>query len=249
MSVIEYNNLVFNTIQRLRELNVGEQLRFMCRGKMAPRDEQNLDFFLMFEELEQNGFLGPDKLDVLKGILKGLKEWPLFGSVKAFEIKRKEYSGLLERIILVLDELDCLEELFAIYSDRIPEEKHGSIQDIRSLFKELEDNDSLGFDQLEVLKEMLTRKGKTDLLQEVEEFEERKNQEDEFEWRKGKSSFRLLSVSCGFTFRFINFLKSIMAKFAAMPAYSSKCTELNVSRFNVFLQHKQLRLRRPLAVI
>ena len=54
MSAIEYNNLVFNTIQRLRELNVGEQLRFMCRGKLAPRDEQNLDLFLMFEELEQN---------------------------------------------------------------------------------------------------------------------------------------------------------------------------------------------------
>ena len=169
--------------------------------------------------------------------------------VVLFEIKRKEYSGLLERIILVLDELDCLEELSAIYSDRIREEKHSSIQDIRSLFKELEDNDSLGFDQLEILKEILTRKEKTDLLQEVEEFEERKNQEDEFEWRKGKSSFHLLSVSCGFTFRFINFLKSIMAKFAAMLVYSSKCTELNVSRFIIFLQHKQLRLRRPLAAI
>ena len=69
---------------------------------------------------------------------------------------------------------------------------------------------------LEVLKEILTRKEKTDLLQEVEEFEERKNQEDEFEWWKGKSSFHLVSVSCGFTFRFINFFKSIMAKFAAM---------------------------------
>ena len=40
-----------------------------------------------------------------------------------------------------------------------------------------------------------------------------------------------------------------MAKFAAMLVYSSKCTELNVSRFIIFLQHKQLRLRRPLAAI
>ena len=47
MSAIEYNNLVFNTIQRLRELNVGEQLRFTCRGKLAPRDEQNLDLDLL----------------------------------------------------------------------------------------------------------------------------------------------------------------------------------------------------------
>ena len=93
MSAIEYNNLVFNTIQRLRELNVGKQLRFMCRGKLAPRDEQNLDLiFLMFEELEQNGFLGPDKLEVLKDILKGLKEWPLFGSVKALRLKERSIA-------------------------------------------------------------------------------------------------------------------------------------------------------------
>ena len=192
MSAIEYNNLLFNTIQRLRELNVGEQLRFMCRGKLVPRNEQNVDVFPIFEELEQNGFLGPDKLDVLKDILKGLKEWPLFSSVKAFEIKRKEYSSLLERIILVLDELECLEELSAIFSDRIPEEKHGSIQDVRSLFQELENNDSLGTDHFVVLKKILTQKKQTELLREVEEFEEGKNQEEEFEWRKGSFNFHLV---------------------------------------------------------
>ena len=192
MSAIEYNNLLFNTIQRLRELNVGEQLRFMCRGKLVPRNEQNVDVFPMFEELEQNGFLGPDKLDVLKDILKGLEEWPLFGSVKAFEIKRKEYSGLLERIILVLDELECLKELSAIFNDRIPEKKHGSIQDVRSLFQELENNDSLGTDHFEVLKKILTQKKQTELLREVEEFEEGKNQEEEFEWRKGSFNFHLV---------------------------------------------------------
>ena len=192
MSAIEYNNLLFNTIQRLRELNAGEQLRFMCRGKLVPRNEQNVDVFPMFEELEQNGFLGPDKLDVLKDILKGLKEWPLFGSVKAFEIKRKEYSSLLERIILVLDELECLEELSAIFRDRIPEEKHGSIQDVRSLFQELENNDSLGTDHFEVLKKILTPKKQTELLREVEEFEKGKNQEEEFEWRKGSFNFHLV---------------------------------------------------------
>ena len=157
-----------------------------------PRNEQNVDVFPMFEELEQNGFLGPDKLDVLKDILKGLKEWPLFGSVKAFEIKRKEYSSLLERIILVLDELECLEELSAIFRDRIPEEKHGSIQDVRSLFQELENNDSLGTDHFEVLKKILTQKKQTELLREVEEFEEGKNQEEEFEWRKGSFNFHLV---------------------------------------------------------
>ena len=139
----------------------------------------------MFVELEQNGFLGADKLNILKDLLKGLEEWSLFGNVKSFESKRKEYNSLLERIIHVLDELDCLEQLVAICSDRIPEEKHSSIQDVRSLFQELENNDSLGIDHLEVLKEILTRQEKTDLLREVEEFEDGKNQEEEFEWRKG----------------------------------------------------------------
>ena len=186
MSAIEYNNLLFKISQRLNELNVGRQLLVMCRGKVAPRDEENMqDVFPLFVELEQNGFLGADKLNILKDLLKGLEEWSLFGNVKSFESKRKEYNSLLERIIHVLDELDCLEQLVAICSDRIPEEKHSSIQDVRSLFQELENNDSLGIDHLEVLKEILTRQEKTDLLREVEEFEDGKNQEEEFEWRKG----------------------------------------------------------------
>ena len=186
MSAIEYNNLLFKISQRLNELNVGRQLLVMCRGKVAPRDEENMqDVFPLFVELEQNGFLGADKLNILKDLLKGLEEWSLFGNVKSFESKRKEYNSLLERIIHVLDELDCVDQLVAICSDRIPEEKHSSIQDVRSLFQELENNDSLGIDHLEVLKEILTRKEKTDLLREVEEFEDGKNQQEEFEWRKG----------------------------------------------------------------
>ena len=202
MSAIEYNNLLFKISQRLNELNVGRQLLVMCRGKVAPRDEENMqDVFPLFVELEQNGFLGADKLNILKDLLKGLEEWSLFGNVKSFESKRKEYNSLLERIIHVLDELDCLEQLVAICSDRIPEEKHSSIQDVRSLFQELENNDSLGIDHLEVLKEILTRQEKTDLLREVEEFEDGKNQEEEFEWRKGIVIVRDSSV--GLSLRFV----------------------------------------------
>ena len=185
MSAVEYNSLLFEISQRLDDLDVGRKLLVMCRGKVAHRNEENMrdvHVFSLFEELEQNGFLGPDKLTTLKDLLKGLKEWSLFGHVK---IKRKEYNCLLEKIILDLDQLDCLEQLVAICGDRIPEERHGSIQDVRSLFKELEINDSSGIDQLEVLKEILTQKVKTDLLQKVVELEERRNQEDEFEWRKG----------------------------------------------------------------
>ena len=183
MSAIGYNNLLFKTIQSLNESNVGEQLRFMCRDMVAQRDEQSIKE--LFQELERNGFLSLDKLEVLKDLLKGLKEWSLFGNVISFERKRKEYNSLLERIIHVLNELDCLEQLVAICSDRIPEEKRSSIQDVRSLLKELEEKDSLRIDRLELLKKILNQKQQTDLLREVEEFEERLNQEDEFEWRKG----------------------------------------------------------------
>ena len=198
MSAVEYNSLLLETSQRLDELNVGRKILVMCRGKVAPRNEENMqDVFSLFVELEQNGFLGPDKLEVLKDLLKGLKEWSLFGNVKTFETKRKEYNRLLEKIILKLDELDCLDELVAICNDRIPEENRGGIEDVRSLFKELEINDSLGIDRLEVLKEILTQKVQADLLQEVEEFEERRNKQDEFEWRKGifSSSVTVLEPS------------------------------------------------------
>lgn len=136
MSAIEYNNLLFKTSQRLNELNVGRQLLVMCRGKVETLDEETLmeDVFQLFVELEKNGFLGRDKLTILKDLLGKLEEWSLLRNVKAFETKRKEYNGLLEKIITVLDELDCLEQLVAICNDRIPEEKHGSIHDVRSLF-------------------------------------------------------------------------------------------------------------------
>ena len=212
MSTIEYNNLLFKISQRLNELNVGRQLLVMCRGKVAPRDEENMqDVFPLFVELEQNGFLGADKLNILKDLLKGLEEWSLFGNVKSFESKRKEYNSLLERIIHVLDELDCLEQLVAICNDRIPEEKHSSIQDVRSLFQELENNDSLGIDHLEVLKEILTRQEKTDLLREVEEFEDGKNQEEEFEWRKGIVT--VLDSSVGLSLRSVT---TIFADFSIL---------------------------------
>ena len=183
MSAIGYNNLLYKTIQSLNESNVGEQLRFMCRDMVAQRDEQSIKE--LFQELELNGFLSLDKLEVLKDLLKGLKEWSLFRNVISFERKRKEYNSLLERIIHVLDDLDCLEQLVAICRDRIPEEKHGSIQDVKSFLKVLEDKDSLRIDRLELLKKILIQKQQTDLLRDVEEFEERLNQEDEFEWRKG----------------------------------------------------------------
>ena len=186
MSAVEYNSLIFEISQRLDELNVGGKLIVMCRGKVAPRSERNIqDALSLFEELEGKEFLGPDKLDVLKQLLKGVKEWVLLEKVEKFESKRKEYDVLLENIIRRLDELNDVERLVSICGERIPPERRGNIPDVRSLFKELENNNCLGIDHLGILKDILAQTEKSDLLTAVEDFEERRTREEKFERRKG----------------------------------------------------------------
>ena len=186
MSAVEYNSLIFEISQRLDELNVGSKLIVMCRGKVAPRSERNIqDALSLFEELEGKEFLRPDKLDVLKHLLKGVKEWVLLEKVEKFESKRKEYDVLLKNIIRRLDELNDVERLVSICGERIPPERRGNIPDVRSLFKELENNNCLGIDHLGILKDILAQTEKSDLLTAVEDFEERRTREEKFGRRKG----------------------------------------------------------------
>ena len=78
-------------------MDVGEQLLVMCRGKVAARSGEDFQSFSLFEELEQKGFLSPDHLVLLKRMLKGVNEWPLFEEVEKFETKRKEKKIWLSR--------------------------------------------------------------------------------------------------------------------------------------------------------
>ena len=115
MSEYEYNNLPYKISKRLDKIHVGEQLLVICRGKLPARNEENIATFSLFKELEGKGFLSPDRLNVLKAMLKGVKEWALLEEAEKFEAKiltkRKEYNNLLERVIQVLDELNDLERL------------------------------------------------------------------------------------------------------------------------------------------
>ena len=198
MSEFEYNNLLFQISQRLDNINAGKQLLVICRGKLAARrGEENIPTFSLFEELEGKGFLSSDRLTVLKAILKGVKEWAFLEEVEKFACKRKEYNNLLEQIIRALDELNDLERLISICRGNITEGRRASIHDVRSLFKELESNDCLGIECLEIVKEILTQTEKTDLLKEVEEFEQRQSRENKFERRKGISPCPLC---CKFNF-------------------------------------------------
>ena len=187
MSAIEYKFLLFQISRRLDDINAGKQILEICRGKLASRNEESISTLSLFLELEEKGFLSPDRLPVLKTILKGVTEWAFLEKVEKFEHRRKEYNNLLEPIIRELDELNDLERLISICRGNITEDRRGSIYDVRSLFKELESKDCLGIDRLEIVKEILTQTEKTDLLKEVEEFDQRQSRESKFERQKGIS--------------------------------------------------------------
>ena len=188
MSNIEYNYLLFEISQRVVELNVQEQLVFMCRDLVecsADNIQSVQDVLSLFKLLEERNHLGPDCLVVMKDLLKVLREWSLFGKVKKLESKRKEYVDFLEQIIRVLDELNDLERLISICRGKIPEESTTNIHDVRSLFQVLENHSYLRIDRLEILREILIEYDKEDMLKEVDNFEKRQCDDEEFERRTG----------------------------------------------------------------
>ena len=178
MSAIEYSYLLVEVSEKLDEVSPIHRLLFTCRTYLTSGSEGNIqDTLSLFKELEEQQNLGIDNLVVIKELLKGVREWSLFGKVKRFENKRKEYNALLEEIIRVLDELNDLERLVSVCRGKLSEESEGLIENVRSLFKELENQNILGLDRLDILKDILTETEKKDLL--------RRNKEDEFERKKG----------------------------------------------------------------
>ena len=190
MSATEYNNLLYAICRKLDELNALDQLLSMCRGKLAPGSEGDIrNTRSLCDKLEENNKLGIDRLQLMKRLLRGVEDWALLEKVEKFECKRKEYKALLEKVISSLDALDDLERLIAICRGSVRE---GNIEDVRSLFRELENQDNLEIDYLDVVKNILAETESNELLKELEEFEERRNREDKSEARKGIS----ISVFC-----------------------------------------------------
>ena len=190
MSATEYNNLLLAISRKLDELIALDDLLFMCRGKLAPGSEGNIhDTLSLCKELEENNNLGIDRLQLMKRLLRGVEDWVLLEKVEKFECKRKEYKALLEKVISSLDALNDLERLIAICRGSVRE---GNIEDVRSLFRELENQENLEIDYLDVVKNILAETESNELLKELEEFEERRNREDKSEARKGIS----ISVFC-----------------------------------------------------
>ena len=183
MSATEYNNLLYAICRKLDELNALDQLLSMCRGKLAPGSEGNIrNTRSLCDKLEENNKLGIDRLQLMKRLLRGVEDWVLLEKVEKFECKRKEYKALLEKVISSLDALNDLERLIAICRGSVRE---GNIEDVRSLFRELENQENLEIDYLDVVKNILAETESNELLKELEEFEERRNREDKSEARKG----------------------------------------------------------------
>ena len=190
MSATEYNNLLYAICRKLDELNALDQLLSMCRGKLAPGSEGDIrNTRSLCDKLEENNKLGIDRLQLMKRLLRGVEDWVLLEKVEKFECKRKEYKALLEKVISSLDALNDLERLVAICRGSVRE---GNIENVRSLFRELEDQDNLEIDYLDVVKNILAETESNELLKELEEFEERRNREDKSEARKGIS----ISIFC-----------------------------------------------------
>ena len=188
MSYVEYNHLLFEISQRLDQLNQHEHLLLMCRGRVASRPEDIPDALSLFRELEDRNNLAIDQVELWKELLKAVGEWSLFQKVRKFEDKRKEYQELLEQISRALDESNQLQQLIAVCTERVTlEENERNSQTARILFEKLEGRELFEFGRLKFLKEILSRIQRRDLVKEVQDFETRRIDEDEFERRKGNN--------------------------------------------------------------
>ena len=197
MSSIEYRILLHRVSQCISWLNEGETLLSVSLGEglIAAGSENNIqDVDSLFKELERQNNLGIDELDVLKELLRGIRKWTLIDEVENFQVRRENYVSLIEKIVLKLGEYD-VGRLMEICRQHLALDMEGRINDVRTLFKELESKNRLGANCLKILKKILKGTEEEELLKEVEDFErKRKDQEttdrqrmESAERREGKS--------------------------------------------------------------
>ena len=188
MSKVAYRNLLFKIGQQFSKHN-HQQLLQICE---LDHDADNIpDARSLLKRLqeESDGRLEIDQLGVLEDVLADLHEFTLLEELKAFEKKRKEYTKLLAKVRRALDsdERIQLEQLKAICREEETSlELDESISDIQKLFHELQRRGKVGFRRLNLLKTILSQIEKEDLVREIEEYEERRNQNDVAERRTGK---------------------------------------------------------------
>ena len=182
--------------ERINWITERRRLLYICKAYLPDGCENDIqDVLSLLDKLEEEDQLGIDSLELLKDLLNEIDEWSLLQMAKKFENKRKEYKSLLEQCGRVLGECNQLERLISVCYGKISHDRQARITDVFTLFTELEKQNNLGIKRLEILKTMAAEMEKPNLLKRVEEFEKRREQEEEAERRhkeleEGVGTFR-----------------------------------------------------------
>ena len=84
----------------------------MCTKKISEGSEGTIKSARgLFKELEKQGYLGIDRLESLKDILKQLKKRSMLKKVEEFEIKRRGAQLNIMLIILICFEISSAKEI------------------------------------------------------------------------------------------------------------------------------------------
>ena len=84
----------------------------MCTKKISEGSEGTIKSARgLFKELEKQGYLGIDRLENLKDILKQLKKRSMLKKVEEFEIKRRGAQLNIMLIILICFEISSAKEI------------------------------------------------------------------------------------------------------------------------------------------
>ena len=118
----------------------------------------------------------------MKDLLKGIRKWDLLRIVDGFEIKRKDFKQFLGKISRALDESNELQRLILICKRQNERTKH--IPNVNVLFTELEQQNNLGIGNLSILRTLANEVEKPDLCKLVDDFDEKRKQEDDAERKR-----------------------------------------------------------------
>ena len=184
MSVVEYRVFLYQFSEEIDWQTQRTKLIFILRAFLPDGSEERItDINSLLTTLEEENILGIDRLNVMKELLKGIRKWDLLRTVERFEIKRKEYRQLLEKISRTFDKSNELQRLISICRGKylIARESEEDIVDVNALFTVLEQQNNLGIEDLTLLKTLANEMKKPDLCRLLEEFEKRRKQEEDAE--------------------------------------------------------------------
>ena len=187
MSFFEYSNLLYQISEEIDwETKRGRLMFIIDRSLPDDSGDDIADVISLLTKMEERNLLGIDRLNVLKDLLKGIKRYDLGGKVEKFENRRKDYKQFLEKISRALDESNELQRLILICrrENLIAHEREEHIGNVNALFAELEQQNNLGIGNLNILRNLATEVKKPELCRLVDDFDEKRKQEDDAERKR-----------------------------------------------------------------